>query len=109
MKCDGCGNEKAIFIKTYFDNNYGVDVNGEKIKSQMKEMCEKCGLVVTKGTADVFFRKEYFDQNLGDEKHPEGQWITSKAHKAKIMREQNVREKGDRVHGSRLDYRRPNF
>lgn len=102
MKCDGCGNEHAIRIKTYFDN-----VPGETEKSQMKEFCDVCGSVNNSTVLpDVYFRKPYFDENLGDPKHPYGQHVESKAHKARIMREQNVREHGDRVRGARAAFDR---
>jgi len=95
MKCEGCGNEHANRVRTYFDEN-----------KQMREVCDKCGLVSNTATPDVYFRSEYFDGNLGDEKHPYGRWITSKTHKADIMREQGVREAGDRIRGARMEYRR---
>jgi len=95
MKCDGCGNENATRIRTYFDDN-----------KQMKEICDKCGVVSNTASPDVYFRDAYFDGNLGDGKHPYGQWITSKTHKAKIMREQGVSERGDRIRGARTEYRR---
>lgn len=95
MNCAGCGNDHATSVRGYF------------FEKQWVESCDRCAGVTAKGSADVYFREAYFDQNLGDAKNPNGQWITSKAHKAKIMREQNVREAGDRKHGSRVDYRPP--
>ena len=51
---------------------------------------------------DVYFRGEEFVPHLGDDKHPFGQFVTSKQQKARIMREQGVHETGDRVHGARV-------
>jgi len=99
MKCNGCGNKHAVFIKTRFDNAYGDDKN-----KQIYEVCDKCGQVVSKGSPDVYFREPVFECNLGDEAHPYGQWVTSKAHKAAIMRAQGMREKGDRIHGARTAF-----
>jgi hypothetical protein len=100
MKCDGCGNEHAIRLRTYFDN-----VPGETTNKQMKEVCDKCGTVCnTTACPDVYFKEPYFDEHLGDQKHPYGQHIKSKAHKARIMREQNVHEYGDRVRGARAAF-----
>jgi len=102
MKCEGCGNEHAVRIKTYFDN-----LPGETKKTQMKEICDKCGVVSNTASKDVYFRKPYFDDNLGDEKHPYGQMIESKEHKHSVMREQGVHEAGDRIRGARMEYRKP--
>jgi len=105
MKCEGCGNERAHRIRTYFDN-----VPGETTKSQIKEVCDKCGMVSTTTVLnDVYFKEPYFDENLADEKHPYGRHIESKAHKARIMREQNVHEYGDRVRGARAAFDRRAF
>ncbi len=99
MKCDGCGNDHAVFIRTRFNN-----VPGSETNKQMYEVCDQCGMVISKGPPDVYFRKPYYDENLGDEKNPDGQMIKSKEHKARIMREQGVREAGDRIRGSRATY-----
>lgn len=51
--------------------------------------------------SDVFFRQPYFEPNLADDKNPEGQWVSSKSEKARIMKEKGLIESGDRIHGCR--------
>lgn len=53
------------------------------------------------GIPDVFFKEPYFDHHLGDAKNPFGQHITSKTHKAQVMKAQGVFEHGDRIRGGR--------
>lgn len=95
MVCDGCGNQVAAKLK-FKCNDEGVLIC----------KCDKCGnFGGTVNVPDVYWPgHRYFDQNLGNEKFPYGQWIESKQHKQKIMREQNLVEKGDRVKGSRVKY-----
>lgn len=54
------------------------------------------------GIPDVYFKEPYFDPHLA---HPEnsqtGTFIRSKAHKAQVMKELGISEKGDRRHGAR--------
>ena len=53
------------------------------------------------GPSDVYFRGPHFEPNLGDEKNVNGRFINSRNEKARILKEQGLREAGDRVHGSR--------
>ena len=52
----------------------------------------------------LYFRQPYLDPNLA---HPDRPWekdgvlVTSKRHKAALMREQGLVEAGDRKHGAR--------
>ncbi len=90
MKCEGCGKEARV-TRTWHEN-------GKKV-----EVCDHadCGDLSTPWTPDVYFRKPEMVENLADEAHPGGQVVESKQHKARLMREQGVREDGDRYHGSR--------
>ena len=65
------------------------------------ESCDRCQDVRVR-TCDVYYKEPSFEEHLADAKHPQGQWVTSKSHKARLMREQGVRESGDRQHGSRF-------
>lgn len=85
MICSGCGNQEAYQWRM---NKYG-------------ESCNKCANFIV-NTFDVFFKEPSFEEHLADLKHPQGQWVTSKSHKARLMKEQGVREAGDRTHGSRF-------
>lgn len=86
MVCNGCGNQSAYNWKK---NKYG-------------ETCNGCDNTLTVHTFDAYFKEPEFIENLADSKNPQGQWVTSKAHKARLMREQGIRESGDRQHGARI-------
>lgn len=90
MKCD-CG-EEATFLKIRWQDGHLV------------RQCDKCAGVANPHNPDVYFERPYFDGNLGDEKHPHGQWVSSPKDKARIMKEQGLIERGDRVHGARVPY-----
>lgn len=93
MHCQGCNSNTATYTKTVVLNDHLV------------ESCNQCGSSARMtGTPDVFFKAPYWDDNLGDEKHPDGQFITSRAHKAAVMKEQGATEAGDRKRGARVDY-----
>lgn len=64
------------------------------------ETCNYCDSF-TVNTFDAYFKEPHFVEHLATPQHPHGQWVTSKAHKARLMREQGVREAGDRHHGAR--------
>lgn len=50
---------------------------------------------------DAYFKSPGFEPHLADSKNPNGQMIHSRAHKAEVMRQLGVHERGDRVHGAR--------
>jgi hypothetical protein len=86
--CNSCGNQAAYRISY----------------SAAGECCDRCGKVGSATFHDVHFTQPYLDPHLVDPKKPgqkDGVWITSRSHKARIMRELNLREAGDRVRGSR--------
>lgn len=91
MYCVGCGNSAAIVTRTWHD--------GER----MVEICDSpdCGDLKTPWMPDVYFRRPSVEENLGDSEHPFGQLVESPRHKARILREQGLREDGDLHHGSR--------
>jgi hypothetical protein len=94
-----CGNEDASKVRIV----YGED--GGRI-----ECCDKCGQLDNSGCEpDVFFREPYFDEHLGNKVHPHGQWVFSKRHKARLLKEQGLVESGDRIHGSRRNYEGPDY
>lgn len=85
MICVNCGNKNAYKTRVIYD---------EKTK-KTREFCNKCGDVEEGGTIpDVYFRKPYFDENLATKESPQGTFITSKRHKAKVMEKLNLREAG---------------
>jgi hypothetical protein len=98
MKCNGCGADNAIKMRIVYDEKENVS----------REICDHCGLRGSVGVPDVYFRSPYFDENLGDERNPNGQRIESKMHKAAIMRQLGVTEAGDKRHGAR-NWERNNY
>lgn len=67
--------------------------------------CDRCGVLPQLGIPDVYFREPYMDPNLPHPHRPwekDGVFVTSKEHKARLMREQNLVESGDKVHGMRI-------
>ena len=88
MLCENCGNSEAYVYR----------------KTKDGECCDSCGDLRIPWNPSVYFRQPYVDPNLGDYRHPHeanGVLITSKRHKARLMREQGVVEAGDRVRGGR--------
>ena len=90
MKCDGCGNENAYRLKMRSDSC----------------MCDKCGGLTSSFVPDIYFKEPYLDPNLAHPNRPwekNGVWVRSRAHKAALMKEQGLREAGDRKHGARIE------
>ena len=86
MHCDFCNNNEAHRLSY---SNQGMS-------------CDKCGDGGSMKFADVYFKEPYFDPMLADpKKSPNGTQITSRSHKAAVMRELGVTEAGDKRHGSR--------
>ncbi len=92
--CQGCKTDTATFTLTKIRNGHLI------------ESCNQCGSDARMtGVPDVYWPgHRYFDQNLGDEQHSDGQWIESKRHKAAVMKAQGATEAGDRKHGARVKY-----
>ena len=64
--------------------------------------CERCGKLPAFKFSDVFFKEPYFDQHIADpDKSPLGTHIESREHKAAVMRQYGLSERGDKFHGSR--------
>ena len=88
MTC-ACGNKNAYRIS--------YSASGEK--------CDSCGDIVKTTCADVIFKAKqgaYLDANITDPvKAPHGTMITSRSHKAEVMKANGLKEVGDKRHGSR--------
>lgn len=91
MICEGCGSTHAVVTRAYVR------------EGKLHEVCNAvdCGNLTAPWIPDAYFRKPEIVEHLGDAGHPFGQMVESKRHKARIMREQGIREDGDRYHGSR--------
>lgn len=89
MICRGCNSSRAYAIRS---SKYG-------------ETCNECGDFRAAGSPDVYFRQPYLDPNLPHPSRPHeanGVWVESKRHKAALLAEQNLCERGDKRHGSRI-------
>ena len=88
MLCLGCGNQQAYRT---FTTATGF------------ECCDKCGALGSLDVPDVYFPGPYIDPNLGHPDRPcekDGVLVLSKRHKAMLLKEQGLREVGDRRHGA---------
>jgi len=86
MKCDSCGNKYASRL------HY----------SSASCHCEKCGKLPSFKFSDVYFKQPYFDEHIADaDKTPHGTYIQSREHKASMMKQYGLNERGDKRHGSR--------
>ena len=88
MLCRGCGNTEAYRIRSgYYKNEQG--------QRTAYDVCDKCGDVrnisLSPDVSDV--KEPYFDPNLCDKEHKHGQWISSRGHKAEILKKLGLREK----------------
>ena len=87
MICQNCG--KEVF-------------HWKRSESNKNGYCRYCGDLQVRSLPDAYVSPGgYFDENLADDKHPQGQWITDKNQKKEIMRNLDVIECGDRIHGAR--------
>jgi hypothetical protein len=93
MECDTCGNKFAYRIRTKFFDN--------KIIS----CCDSCGNLDQVHVADVYFKEPYYDENIVDDKisstWTKGTFVTSRSHKAELMKKYYLYESGDKIHGAR--------
>lgn len=98
MRCMGCGNEDARITRTY------------ALADGLAEVCDakECGDLRAPWVPDVFFPGPHFSEHLGGEDNPNGVFVESRRHKARLLAAQGLREDGDRVHGSIFkDARKP--
>lgn len=99
MECSGCGNKSAFRINIGYCNNE----QGEKVKH---EICDECGKPSSPWIPDVFFDGK-LENNLVDK---QGNKVTfgSKREKAIYLKQNNMNERGDKIHGSHWspEYRR---
>jgi hypothetical protein len=96
MECTGCGNSDA----------WTIHKKKETYTGKVFEECNRCFDSSISGTPDVYFREPYWDENLSDFDDPgydprRGTFITSKSHKAYVLKKCGLREDGDTIHGSR--------
>lgn len=93
--CEGCQNP----------NPWARHSKKERFTGKWYEECNRCFDPSIASNPDVYFRQPYWDENLCDYDSPnfvygKGTWVTSKTHKAYLLKKLGVRESGDRVHGA---------
>lgn len=94
--CEGCGNKDP----------WARHPKKESYTGKVYEECNRCFDSSIPSNPDVYFREPYWDPNLFDFDSPgfdpkRGTFVTSKVHKAYLMKKLGVREAGDRKNGSR--------
>jgi hypothetical protein len=92
--CEGCGNPDP----------WARHPKKEAYTGRWFEECNRCFDPSIPSNPDVYFRGPYWDENLHDFDSPgydprRGTFITSKAHKAYVMKKLGLVERGDRVRG----------
>lgn len=94
MTCDGCGNKGAIRLR---------------FTGRGECSCDHCGGLGALHVPDVYFKEPYYDYNLAHPNRPweakRGAWVSSRRHKAALLAEQGLVEKGDKRGGMRLEDR----
>lgn len=90
MVCGGCKNPEAYRVSY----------------STAGETCNACAPSMSSFRfSDVFFQKPGFEEHIAHpEKAPQGVFVRSREHKARVMRDLGIREVGDRVRGARDSY-----
>lgn len=92
--CEGCGNPDP----------WARHPKKETFTGRWYEECNRCFDPSIPSHPDVYFRQPYWDENLFDQDDPsccsKGTWITSKQHKAYVLKKLGLREDGDRKRGT---------
>lgn len=92
LDCRGCGNDKAYHLSMKIIEGVPYDI------------CDRCGLTSSSMSSvpDVFWPGHaYKSENILDS-HGQPILLTSRRHKADVMRQQGLSEAGDTHHGSRM-------
>lgn len=93
MNCKGCGNQAAFHTTAWYD----------KAADKIVEICDRCGgsrrgEIPTE--PDVYWPGQaHYNANICDEMG-RPVLLTSRKHKAEVMKQRNLQEAGDRHHGS---------
>lgn len=93
--CLGCGNGDPLYKRHI----------KEKFTGKYFDECERCCDSSVASNPDVYFKAPYWDANIhmpGDPGYDpdRGTFVTSKVHKAYLLKKMGCREAGDRHHGS---------
>lgn len=96
MKCQ-CGNENAIRI-------HGEWQRQEKEGRRYVEFCERCGDLLTLSFSDVYWDGKPEPCLADDPRTGQPRVFLSRAQKAQYLKENGLREAGDRVRGAPKHY-----
>ena len=94
MTCEGCGNKEAYHVVSRYDRATGL----------FDSICDRCG-GSERGEmpvhSDVYWPGHpHYNRNICD-KMGRPIFLESREHKARIMKEQGIREAGDSIRGAR--------
>ena len=92
--CEGCKNPDA----------WVIHYKKESITGKVFEECNKCFDPSISRNPDVYFKEPYWDENISDFDDPSydprrGTFVTSRSHKAYLLKKCGLRENGDRRGG----------
>lgn len=98
MLCKGCGEDS--------EKVWAVHPKKERLTGRVYEECNLCFDASIPARPDVYFREPYWDENLSDFDDPSydpkrGTFITSRSHKAYVLRKLGLLEDGDKRNGAR--------
>ena len=93
--CLGCNYKEAWIVHTH------TTAGGAILQS-----CNRCMVITVPQNPSVYFKAPYWDYNLHDMDDSNydpkrGTYITSKQHKAYVLKKLNLQESGDKEHGGR--------
>ena len=93
--CEGCGNPDP----------WARHPKKEAFTGLVYEECNRCFDSSISRNPDVYFKEPYWDENLYDYDDPgfdprRGVFVTSRAHKAYLLKKLSLHEGGDRRHGA---------
>jgi hypothetical protein len=102
LECDGCGNKASIAIRAGFFKN-------ERGEREYYQTCDRCGDVnFGCGLVDVYWDGTE-EHGLPDNPKTGKPYVfSSKKEKARFLKENHLRESGDRIHGSMIHSTREN-
>lgn len=88
LHCRGCGSNVSHHTQTRI------------VEGELRDTCDRCGSVGNAGVPDVYFKGPHTNPNITDLMGRPIE-LTSRRHKADVLRKQNAREAGDSYHGTK--------
>lgn len=92
LSCRGCGNERAHRLSV------------RRAGTGFADFCDRCGAWGPgAGVPDVYWPGHAYKSDNITDANGDPILLTSRRHKADVMRQQNLSEAGDRYHGGRME------